>query len=224
MTGFRQLPLAFEYAPSHDVEDFLVAACNREAVGWLDRWPDWPSAALIVHGSAGCGKTHLAHIFARRTDAVLLSRDDLARDALAQSHGPAACIVDDVDQAVAAGLEEPLLHLHNTLAEQHRRLLLTAESPAATWPMTLADLRSRLLAAASVGIGAPDDELMAALLVKLFADRQLRVGHEVILYAIPRIERSFDAARRLVARVDAATVDRRPSVAVLRDLLRPDAN
>ena len=227
MSEPRQLPLTFEHPPSHAVEDFLVADCNCEAVRWLDRWPNWPSPALVVHGRGGCGKTHLAQIFACRTGALLVSHQELARDALVQSAVlsacSAACIVDDADQAVAAGLEEPLLHLHNSLAEQHRRLLLTAETPAVRWPMALADLRSRLLASASVGIGAPDDALMAGLLVKLFADRQLRVDDEVILYALPRIERSFDAARRLVADLDAATVDRRPSISVVRKLLRPQS-
>jgi chromosomal replication initiation ATPase DnaA len=48
------------------------------------------------------------------------------------------------------------------------------------------------------------------------------VDDDVILYALPRIERSFDAARRLVADLDAAALGarRRISVALLRDVLR----
>ncbi|HKO09467.1 MAG TPA: DNA replication protein, partial [Alphaproteobacteria bacterium] len=70
----------------------------------------------------------------------------------------------------------------------------------------LADLRSRLLAAPAVAVAAPDETLLAALLVKLFADRQLRVGAELIAFLLPRMERSFEGAVRLVAALDAAAL------------------
>jgi chromosomal replication initiation ATPase DnaA len=70
----------------------------------------------------------------------------------------------------------------------------------------LPDLRSRLAAAPAVAVAAPDDALLAALLVKLFADRQLGVSREVVLFLVRHMERSFEAARRLVADLDAAAL------------------
>ena len=53
----------------------------------------------------------------------------------------------------------------------------------------LPDLASRLRAAPSVAIAPPDDRLLAAVLVKLFADRQVRVAPEVIAFLLRRMER-----------------------------------
>ena len=81
-------------------------------------------------------------------------------------------------------------------------MLLTGRTPPARWSVVLPDLRSRLRAVQSVGIGAPDDDLFGAVLIKLFDERQLRVGEEVVLYLLARLERSFDAARGCVAALD----------------------
>ena len=209
----RQLPLPLEYRPSLAGEDFLVAPCNRNAVRWLDRWPDWPTRALLVHGSSGCGKTHLAHVFLNRCRGMLVDQGALGLDqTIDVAARSAACIIDDADRAVAAGLEVPLLHLHNALVEQGGCLLLTAEEAPARWPIRLADLRSRLNAVNSVAIGPPDDDLIAGVMVKLFTDRRLVVDDDVIRYALPRIERSFAAARRLVAELDTAALGNRRKV------------
>jgi len=65
----------------------------------------------------------------------------------------------------------------NLVAERRGAMLLTAREPPARWAGLLPDLRSRLAAAPAVagGVAEPDDALLAALLGKLFADRQLAV-------------------------------------------------
>jgi chromosomal replication initiation ATPase DnaA len=218
----RQLPLPLQHRSSLAGEDFLVAPCNRGAIEWLDRWPDWPMRVLVLHGPPGCGKTHLSHIFLGRSRGMVVEHGALEVDqAIEVAARSAACIVDDADRAVAAGFEAPLLHLHNAVAERGGHLLLTAEAPPARWPVRLADLRSRLNAATPVAIGSPDDALIAGVLVKLFMDRGLTVAYEIILYALPRMERSFAAARRLVADLDAAALGRRRkiSVSLLHEIL-----
>ena len=102
-----------------------------------------------------------------------------------------AVAIDDAEGAD----EEALLHLYNMLAERQGHLLLAAREPPARWTIRLADLRSRLLAAPAVAVDAPDDALLGAVLVKLFADRQLRISEDLIAYLLPRIERSFAAAQ-----------------------------
>ncbi|MCU0895057.1 MAG: DnaA/Hda family protein [Rhodospirillales bacterium] len=211
MSDRAQLALGFVSSPALGCADFLVAANNADAAGWLRRWPVWPTPALIVHGPEGCGKTHLAHAFAARTNAPIIPARDLPRiDPLAILAGTPGVVIDDAEACTGAG-ERILLHLVNAVGETGRTLLLTARRPAAHWPIALADLRSRLKAATSVGIGEADDALMRAVLGKLFVERQLKVGEEVLSYILARIERSVAAAGPLVARLDAeALATQRP--------------
>jgi chromosomal replication initiation ATPase DnaA len=103
-------------------------------------------------------------------------------------------------------------------------LLLAAREPPARWAIRLADLRSRLLAAPAVAVEAPDDALLGAVMVKLFADRQLRISEDLIAYLLPRIERSFAAAREIVATLDEAALasQRAVTVRLARDILNRD--
>ena len=222
MSAPEQLPFDFDFRPALGGEDFLVTPCNAGAVGWLDRWPDWPSPGLVVHGPAACGKTHLAQVFLARTGGRLVTPAELtAIDPPGPLREASACVFEDVDSSLDPVFEESLFHLYNHAAESGRRLMFTAVRPASRWPITLPDLRSRLNAAASVGIGAPDDALIAAVLVKQFHDRQLRIDDDVIAYLLPRMERSFAAVRRLVAAIDRAALaeGRRITVPLARKVL-----
>jgi DnaA regulatory inactivator Hda len=210
-----QLPLDLGSRPSLAGEDFLVVPGNQQAVAWLDRWPDWPSPALVVYGPAGCGKTHLASVFMARTDARNIPLDRLTgEDPPRLLADTAAVVVEDIDRCHGRAGEEALLHLYNIAAETGRHLLLTARKPPSLWDLSLADLRSRLATAVTVAIAPPDDTLMAALLVKLFADRQLRVDADVVTFMLSRMERSFDAARQAVAAIDAAALEQHRNVTV----------
>lgn len=219
MSTAAQLPLTFDHRPALSGEDFLVAECNAEAVAWIDRWPDWPSPALVIHGPAGCGKSHLAAVFGAATGARNLSAVDLRSDP--PKAGTGAVIIEDADSILEPELEAPLFHLYNRMAETGERLLLTGLQPPGRWTIGLADLRSRLNAATAVGIGAPDDALIQAVLVKLFADRQLTIDTDVIAFVLPRMERSFEAARRLVAAADqlALAEQRRITVPLIKRVL-----
>ena len=211
----RQLTLAFEFRPAYGDDHFLVAPCNGDAVAWVDRWPDWPSPCLIIHGPAGCGKTHLAEVFRRRAGAQTLIHTALAenraRDPVEAAGG---WIVEDADSYLDGGEPEPLFHLFNQVREGRGHLLLSARTAPSQWCIDLADLRSRINAAPAVTIGSPDDELLAAVLVKHFADRQLRVGTDVVDYAVKRMERSFDAVRDLVEQLDRQSLRARREITV----------
>ena len=215
MSGHPQFTLEFDHRPALGGEDFLVADCNRDAVGWLDRWPDWPAPALVVYGPAGCGKTHLAQVFAARGNARVLSVQELLLQEPPALIGDArACLLEDVDGVLSPALERPLFHLYNSLRDVGGHLLLTARQAPSLWSIGLPDLRSRLLAAPAAAIGLPDDALLAAVVVKLFADRQLRVDADVVPFLVSRIDRSFEAARFWVAELDRAALAARRALTV----------
>jgi DnaA regulatory inactivator Hda len=216
-----QLPLDLSFRPALGRADFLVAPCNAAAVAWIDRWPDWPGPALALWGPAGSGKTHLLEVWRAHSNAAAIAAQALTSAALPQLLGAArAAAIDDAQGAD----DEALLHLYNILAERQGHLLLAAREPPARWAIGLADLRSRLLAAPAVAVEGPDDALLAALLVKLFADRQLRISEDLIAYLLPRIERSFAAAQLIVAALDKAALagQRAVTVPLARDILNRD--
>jgi len=194
----RQLAIDLPYRPAFGRADFLVSECNAAALGWIERWPDWPMRALLLHGPARSGKSHLAHLWRRRSGGLLVAGDALPRtapDALAAS---GAVAVDDAERAP----EPALLHLYNCCNEVGAGILVVARGAPASWPIALPDLASRLRALPSVAIAPPDDALLAAVLVKHFADRQVRVAPPVIAFLVRRMERSLAAAALLAERLD----------------------
>lgn len=223
----RQLPLELPHRPALDRADFLVTPANELAVAWIDAWPDWPARALVLHGPAGSGKTHLTRVWQHRAEATILDGYALGRrDAPALLGDARAAVVEDAGQLLAdaadpEGVAQGLLHLYNILGERGGHLLLTDVIPARAWPVPLPDLASRLGAAPAVALGPPDDTLLAAVMVKLFADRQLAVPPDVVQYLLTRIERSFAAVRQVVADLDRAALAKRSAITVplARDVL-----
>ncbi|WP_428247501.1 HdaA/DnaA family protein [Ferrovibrio sp.] len=217
-----QLTLGLALPVSWAREDFLIAPGNETALAWLDRWPDWPNGILVLHGPEGSGKTHLGHIWAARAGARFAASADLRVDSVdALAQGPLV-----LEGAAEAATVEPaaLFHLINLMRERGHGLLLLAAAPPAAWGVALPDLASRLKAMPVAAIAPPDDALLGAVMVKLFADRQLIVGQDVIAYLLPRIERSFHAARHWVARLDAAALaeQRAVTIALARKLLEAE--
>ncbi|MBP5856126.1 DNA replication protein [Marivibrio halodurans] len=221
----RQLPLDLPHRPARGRDDFLLAPCNDEAVRWIDLWPSWPAPALVLHGPGGCGKTHLLNVWATRADAPVWEAGELAVEDLDRRLGAAMAVaVDHADTLASedrAEAGDALFHLYNMMRERGGHLLLAAREAPARWAFGRADLRSRLAAAPAVGLGAPDDALLAAVLTKLFGDRQLPVGPEVIRYLTARMPRTFAAAGTIVADLDrlALAERRRVTTALARRVL-----
>jgi chromosomal replication initiation ATPase DnaA len=193
-----QLVLDFPHRQSWDEADFFITSRNEGAFRLVTAWPDWQSPAAIIHGPPQSGKTYLANIWQARSDASFLDASKIAAHVWSEPYTP--LIIEDID---TIAFDETALFHHVNLAREHgSSILFTAQTPPGQWAVALPDLRSRIRSYPAAGIQAPDEEHLAALLVKHFSDRQIEVTPGVISYLIARMERSMAAAQQLTAHID----------------------
>lgn len=210
--------------------DFLPSRSNEKAVQWIDTWPEWKRGddkfhCLIIYGPDGCGKTHLSHVWQNISNAVLVNLEQLPTLDF-MSGNDFVFVIEDVDNHVDnSQIEESLFHLYNWVKEQGGYLLLTARKRPKLWPLTLADLSSRLLASEVVKIDPPEDDLLRAIIIKQFSDRQIKLADDVINYILPRTERSFEAVRRLVKAIDRLSLveKKKITISVVRRVLEKES-
>lgn len=219
----QQIPLDLGHRTALGRDDFLVMPNNQDAVAWIDLWPEWPAPCIILYGPVASGKTHIGAVWAEKSSAICIKasgiNEEVIRDIAEMNHH---VIIEDADDLIGnlAG-EKGLFHLYNIFKEDGRSVLITLKEPPVRRSFALPDLASRLRAAPSVAIREPDEQLITALIVKLFNDRQIRIGADVLNYILPRIERSFEAVNDLVERADQkAMIEKRNiSIPLMRDIL-----
>lgn len=218
--NIQQLPLEFEPRPYMDKEDFMIAQCNFEAFRAVESWPVWQFFALCLYGSEGCGKTHLANIFSTHVSRTenypyklpCIKAKDLKLENVHRLYQQYNClIVEDLNENIN---QEAMFHLYNLYRNEGGYILFTAETAPARMHFTLPDLQSRLNIIPSVEIGEPDDELLSALIVKLFTDRQVMVSPEIVSYILANMQRSFCFARKLVAEIDNISLSRKRAITI----------
>ncbi len=200
----RQLALDLPHRETLGREDFLVSACNSQAVGIIDDWPNWPDRQLVLIGPEGSGKTHLAEVWRARSRAAGLAADSLTTQTVPDLAERPALVVEDCDVGTDA---TALFHLLNEMTHRRAFLLLTASTRPSAWDVGLVDLASRLNRIPVATLEAPDDRLLEAVLVKQFADRQLEIDASVVQYLSRRLERTFAAVRRAVIRLDRMAIE-----------------
>src|SRR5258708_29850568 len=74
-----QVAIDLPHRPALGRADFVVSDCNKAALGWIERWPQWPAPALVLHGPAGSGKSHLAGLWRERSGGVFIAGGELAQ-------------------------------------------------------------------------------------------------------------------------------------------------
>jgi chromosomal replication initiation ATPase DnaA len=224
MSGFgaRQLALDLPHAESFRRDDFLADPSNEAALALVESWPVWPDRIAAIVGPVGSGKSHLAAIWAERAGARIVDAASLTRSEVPRALVTGALVVEDI--APRRIDEAAMFHLLNLAREEEAFVLITAASRLDLDAYSLPDLASRLRALPIVALAPPGEALLAAVLVKLFADRQLLVDDDTIAYLVSRIERSLAAARSVAARLDRAALSRgrRITRALAAELLRDE--
>lgn len=197
----QQLFLDFPSNANYVIEDFFVSNANKKAFDFIRLWPNWGderfSKILLIYGENGCGKTHLAHIWQKISNAKFLNKDTYN-----ELYYMEKCfILEDIEYLE----EKTLLHLINVMQEKQQYLLLTSSKSPAKLNISLSDLQSRIMAIPSISILPPDSDLFKAVLLKHLSDRNLDINMVAIDYLVPRIERSFTKLLRLVNKLEAVS-------------------
>lgn len=200
----KQIPLDLAVSPRLSRDDLLKGPSNQAAIEAIDRWPVWQNPIVILVGPAGSGKSHLAAIWQEKSNARLVVPEDL-REAL-KREVDTPLLIGDIGGAPID--DTALFHLVNTISQTGGSMLLTSRKPPQEWKLQLADLQSRMMAATIIAISEPDDALLASVIAKLFADRQVNVEANVISFLVNRMERSLAAAADIVERLDRLALEK----------------
>lgn len=187
-------------------EDFYVAEANSVAVSQIETWRDWPGRKLVLSGPEGSGKSHLAHVWAADSGALIVDATSLREEDVPRLVLRPVCVEDVPKIAGNNEAERVLLHLHNLALAEGQTLLLTADRPPSAWGLSLPDLASRMNGTPMASLTDPDDLLLGAVLLKLFADRQIVPAPDAVTYLVRHMHRSFAMARRIVDALDEAAL------------------
>lgn len=204
--GAGQLSLPFADRAGYDAADFVASPSNQAALTWLAR-DEWPDRRLALYGPAGCGKTHLLHVWVHHRGGTLLSGRTL-RD-LTGAPQTGCLALDDADQVSDPEL---LLHLLNTARDRGLTMLLASRPAPARWSVTLPDLASRLRALCAVEIADPDDDLLDMLLIRALSLRQLDIPVTARTWLLRHLPRTASGMLEAVRRLDAESLIRRQPI------------
>ncbi len=211
-----QLPLPFPASDRRTRADFIVHGGNAAALHLVTHAAQWPHPVAVIVGPKGAGKSHLGQIFIDETGATLRAMADIRLETLGELM-PKPLVIEDGQTPPDA---EALFHLFN----RAERTLILSETPPASWAVNLPDLASRLSAVTVVDLPPPSDAVLEPLLLKLFHDRHATPDAALIRYLLPRIERSYDAARTIADRLTthALSTGRALNTALAREVLEAE--
>ena len=195
----NQLFIKFENIKDYKKENFFVSTSNLEAFEILNNWPKWIKKFINLYGEKYSGKSHLAKIFESKSTCLNISEKNFTEEILIRFKTKQSLIIEDYQNNISENL---LYSLINIVEQENKYLLITSEKPINEFNYKLNDLVSRLNNFLNIKLGAPDDELIYALIVKNFSDRQITIDKKLIDYIIKRIDRSYESIFIFISKVD----------------------
>ena len=189
--------------PNFAPENYLRSAQNDRALAAIQTWRTWPGGVFCLYGETGSGKSHLGHMWAVEAVAVLIDGQafDLAALSDVSAGQPQIALIDQADRCD----ETALFALLTALESRGGAVLLLAQTPPASWPFTLPDLKSRLGAIASERLKAPEPEILAQLIIRHSAARGFKIDAAASTYLAARIPRTFEATAAIVTCMQEVT-------------------
>ena len=205
MNEQNQLLINFNLKKDYDEQDFYVSSSNKYAFNIINGWPKWLKRTVNLYGEQYSGKSHLSKIFETKTTCLNIESFNFTSEILLKFKTKQALIIENFNYNIP---EKLLYSLINIVEQENKYLLITSLKPINKFDFKLKDLNSRINNCLFVEIGAPDDELIYALIVKNFSDRQINIDKKIIEYIIKRINRSYKDIFLFIYKVDQLSLQK----------------
>ncbi len=194
----KQLTFGFPHTPSYGPQDFALFSSNQDAYRWIESFPNWNVPGLVLVGPTGSGKTHLTHVLQEKSGGQIIQFADLSESLLETLESLPKVIIIENCNTWDRTREVILFHLYNHLIKHQGLLVLTSVHPVNHWSLKLPDFQSRVKTLAEVTIGEPEDELLLAILIKRFADHQIKVDFKIAEFLIKRLPRTYGEFHQVI--------------------------
>jgi len=209
MRELNQLLLNFNFKKSFNDHDYFVSDSNYFAFNLVDTWPKWEKKILNISGEKFSGKTHLANIFKSKSSALLLNEKDISNEVFKKIKLYESIIIDEFSN----GIDENLIYsIFNLVDQDSKYLLINSETPLSEVNFKLPDLVSRSRNSLHAKIKPPDDELIFAIILKNFSDRQIKLEKQIIEFIVNRIERSYGKISEFIYKVDELSLKKKKPI------------
>ena len=219
MRDLNQLLLNFEYKQNFKDEDFYVSNSNYYAFKLINSWPKWEKNFVNIYGEKYSGKTHLTNIFLKKFKGIKIEANSFENNNLRKLKVYENIILDNFDQNVDENL---IYSLFNIIDQDNKYLIINSLIPINEIDFKLEDLRSRTKNCLVAKIDKPDDELMFALILKNFSDRQIAIDKKLINFIIKRVDRSYDKIFEFIYKIDEISLKKKKSIdfKIIKEALR----
>ena len=209
MKDLNQLLLKFEYKQNFKDEDFYVSDSNYFAFKLIDSWPKWEKNFLNIHGEKYSGKSHLSDIFLKKHNGFKIDAKFFNNKALKKLKVHENIIIENFDK----NIDESLVYsLFNMVDQDNKYLIINSLVPINEINFDLKDLKSRAKNCLFAGIEKPDDELMFALILKIFSDRQISIDKKLIDFIIKRVDRSYGKIFEFIYKIDEVSLKKKKPI------------
>ena len=209
MTELNQQILDFGFKKNFDKHDYYVSKSNFFAFNIIDKWPKWEKKIVNISGDTFSGKTNLANIFKSKSNGFLIKNDEFTNDTLKQLKLYEAIIIDNFKNNINENL---LYSLFNLIDQDNKFLLLTSRKPINKMQFKLPDMFSRAKNCLFAEIESPDDELIFAIILKNFSDRQIKLDKKIIEFIIKRINRSYSKIYEFIYKIDELSLKKKKPI------------
>ncbi len=209
MKNLNQLLLDFDYEQNFKDDDFYVSKSNFYTFELIHKWPNWEKNILNISGEKFSGKTHLVNIFLKKFNGIRLETNSLNDESFKSIKIYQNIILENLSLDV----DEKLIYsLFNLVDQNNKFLIITSKKPIVEMNFNLEDLRSRTKNCLLAKIDIPDDELMFALILKNFSDRQIVIDKKLIDFIIKRIDRSYDKIFEFIYKIDELSLKKKKRI------------
>jgi len=209
MRELNQLLLDFDIKRTFNDHDYYTSKSNYFAFNLIDKWPKWEKRILNISGEKFSGKTHLSNIFKLKSSALFLNENKLNNDVFNKIKLHESIIIDGFSNMVDENLTYSIFNL---IDQDSKYLLITSEIPLGEMNFKLPDLASRSRNMLHAKIDPPDDELIFAIILKNFSDRQIKLEKKIIEFIINRIDRSYSKISEFIYKVDELSLKKKKPI------------